>query len=222
MKYKNIACFGGHHLDAELMGGPLMIKYAQQGSTCTYINMTEGRLENPSATNKEKEDYLTKIRSENIAADTAMLGKTWNMGHTSQSLPNHQEMVEVIEEYLEKNQIDLVITHWRGTLHPRHYYTYQTVTQAVKNIRKTRQIQLLYGENCEDLVGFIPTCYVGLNPDHIQIWLNGLKKYSIFNGAVNNVPYEAYYTTQLKIRAMEVGSNQPVKAYMHGGLLDNE
>ena len=29
MKYNRIISIGGHHLDAELMGGPLMIKYAQ-------------------------------------------------------------------------------------------------------------------------------------------------------------------------------------------------
>lgn len=223
MRYKRIVSIGGHHLDAELIGGPLMIKYSLQGAKCTFINVTEGRLDRRDATEEEKQAYLTNIRKENIMAAEAMNCDCYNMGYTSQTLPSEEEFIHMIMDYIKKENVDLVITHWRGTMHPRHYYTYQTVTQAVLRLRNQGyNVQLLYGENCEDLIGFTPTCYVTLNDQIIDIWFNGLKNYSIFNGLVNDIPYQKYYDAQLKVRAMEGGSSLPVKAFMHAPLFDNE
>lgn len=223
MKYQRLLSIGGHHLDAELMGGPLLIKYAAQGAHCTMVNVTEGRLDRKDATEEEKEAYLTRIREENAAVATAMLCDHFNYGYTSQTLPSQEVFTGMLMEYIKKEKVDCIVTHWRGTMHPRHYYTYETVTQAVLRLRKEGYaVQLLYGENCEDLIGFTPTCYVTLTDSQVQTWFDGLSRYSIFNGKVNNMPYQQYYRAQLKVRAVEGGSGQPVKAYMHAPLFDNE
>ncbi|MCI5773399.1 MAG: PIG-L family deacetylase [Erysipelotrichaceae bacterium] len=223
MKYKNLVSIGGHHLDAELMGGPLLIKYAKQGAQCTFINVTEGRLERKDASEQEKQDYLTKIREENESVARYMGCNALNLHYTAQTLPSEKEFIDFLKNYFIENNIDCVVTHWRGTMHPRHYYTYDTVTKAVLECRaQGHEIQLLYGENCEDLIGFIPTCYVSLNDEIVNTWMNGLKHYSIFNGKVNSVPYEQYYTALLKVRSIEGGCPSPVKAYMHAPLFDNE
>lgn len=223
MKYKRIVSIGGHHLDAELMGGPLMIKYAIESAHCTMINVTEGRLENPKATEKEKMEYLDNIRKENAIVAKKMGCDIYNMGYTSSTLPSQSEFVQILKDYMIKEKVDCVITHWRGTMHPRHYYTYETVTQAVLELRNEGySIQLLYGENCEDLIGFTPTCYVTLDDDIVNTWFEALKEYTIFNGKINTVPYQEYYHAQLKVRAIEGGTSRPVKAYMHAPLFDNE
>lgn len=223
MKYKNIVSIGGHHLDAELMGGPLCIKYALNGSKCYFMNVTEGRLENKDATDEQKMAYLDNIRKENIEVANIMHCEAVNCGYTSQTLPSQLDFIEQLVTFFEDKNIDCVITHWRGTMHPRHYYTYETVTKAVLKARERgMNIQLLYGENCEDLIGFIPTCYVSLNQEIVDTWFDGLSHYTIFNGKVNSVPYHAYYSAQLKVRAIEGGCPHPVKAYMHAPLFDNE
>lgn len=223
MKYKRILSIGGHHLDAELMGGPLMIKYAMQGAHCTFVNVTEGRLDRPDATEEEKEAYLVNIRKENEEVAKAMKCDCYNMRYTSGTLPDEGTFIQMLIDYIKKENVDLIITHWRGTMHPRHYYTWETVTQAVLRLRKEGYpIQLLYGENCEDLIGFTPTCYVSLNDEIVETWFNGLEKYTIFRGVVNDVPYNDYYHAQLKVRAIEGGCPAPVKAYMHAPLYDNE
>lgn len=223
MKYRRIVSIGGHHLDAELIGGPLLIKYAKQGAHCTIINVTEGRLESKNATEEEKQAYLDNIRKENKECDEAMGCECYNMMYTSSTVPDQESFIQILMKYFKDEKVDLVITHWRGTMHPRHYYTYETVTEAVKRLRREGvNIQLLYGENCEDLIGFIPTCYVTLDDDIVQQWFDALKIYTIFNGKVNEVPYLQYYTAQLKVRAIEGGIPHPVKAYMHAPLSDNE
>lgn len=222
MKYRRIISVGGHHLDAELMGGPLMIKYALQGAHCTFVNVTEGRLEG-NATDQEKQAYLDNIRKENAEVAQNMKCDHYNMGYTAKTLPSQAEFIQLLMDYIKKEGIDLVITHWRGTMHPRHLFTYETVTQACLKLRQEGYpVNLLYGENCEDLVGFIPTCYVTLNDDIVDTWFNALEGYTIFRGKVNSVPYRQYYEAMLKVRKIEGGSVHPVKAYMHAPLFDNE
>ncbi len=54
---KRVVSIGAHSLDAEILGGPIMLKYAEQGAHCTYIHVTQGRLEDPDASQAEKDDY---------------------------------------------------------------------------------------------------------------------------------------------------------------------
>ena len=50
---KRVVSIGAHSLDAELMGGPLLLKYAKEGAHCTFIHVTQGRLEDPNATEEQ-------------------------------------------------------------------------------------------------------------------------------------------------------------------------
>lgn len=225
MKYKSIVSIGAHSLDAELLGGPLMIKYAEQGAKCTFVHVTRGRLEKKDATEEEKLVYLNKIQEENKLAAMAMNCDVIALGYLSSELPSYEGFVKEMMELILKEEADLVITHARGTLHQRHYYTYETVTEAVRRLRKQgHSINLLYGECCEDLIGFIPTLYVSMDQEVVDTWFKGLGQYAIFNGKVNDVPYQEYYHSMGKVRAIEAGlsGEQFVKAYMHGALIDNE
>lgn len=223
MKYKRIIAFGGHSLDAELMGGPFMLKYAEMGAKCTFVHVTTGRLENQSASDLEKQKYLELISKENEESAKAMRCDSWSMGYSAQTLPSNSEFISIVKKILIEEKADCVITHHRGTMHPRHYYTYEGVTNAIKELRaEGNDIQLYYGENCEDLIGFIPTLYLTLSDRQVDTWFNALEKYTIFQGKVNNVPYKNYYYSMGKVRAMEANTNEFVKAYMHAGLINNE
>lgn len=222
-KYNKIITIGAHPLDAELMGGPMMMRYAAQGADCTFVHVTKGRLTDEKATKEEKKAYEEALNLEITGAAASMGCHSFCMDYQASTLPSAEEFTDIIRSYLVKEQADCVITHNRGTLHPRHYYTYETVTQAVRNLRKEGMpIQLYYGENCEDLIGFTPTVYVSLNDREVEAWFEGLRSYNIFKGMVNDVPYFDYYHSMGTVRAMEAGSAGFVKAYMHGALVDNE
>lgn len=222
-KYKRIISIGAHPLDAELQGGPMMIKYAKEGAECTFVHVVKGRLTTPGATEEEKQNYEDALNQEIMDAAAAMGCNAHCLNYISAELPEVEEFAKEIEDYLKKEQADCVITHARGTLHPRHYYTYEAVTSAVRKLRKEGSgIQLYYGENCEDLAGFTPTTYVSMSEEDEETWFEGLRKYAIFRGAVNDVPYYDYYHTMGKVRAMEMGADSALKAYMHAALIDNE
>lgn len=221
--YNRIICIGAHPLDAEIMGGPMMIRYAEKGGKCTFLHVTKGRLTDPAATNAEKQAYEDALNEEIKRAAETMDCECRCLNYTSAEIPPTSDFILLIEDYLRSEQADCVITHARGTLHPRHYYTYECVTAAVQKLRmQGNPIQLYYGENCEDLAGFTPTLYVTMEEEQVKKWFDGLQKYSIFNGKVNDMPYYEYYHSMGKIRAIEAGMHGFVKAYMHGALLDNE
>ena len=136
-------------------------------------------------------------------------------------MPSTQAFAARLEDYFEKEKVELVITHWRGSMHPRHINTHDAVTTAVKNLRrKGNPIRLLYGETFEDLVGFIPQAYFVLTPEEQEQWFRGLKVYQVFNGEINDFPYIPYYTTNGKVRSIECGSNGFTVNYMYASLIE--
>ena len=88
---KRVVSIGAHSLDAELLGGPLILKYAKQGSHCTLIHVTQGRLEDPSATEEEKQAYLKSLLDQNQRAAKALGGDTIWLGYVSSSMPTLED-----------------------------------------------------------------------------------------------------------------------------------
>lgn len=219
---KRIVSIGAHSLDAELLGGGLMLKYAKEGAHCTYIHVTQGRLEDPNATQEEKDAYLKSLLEQNQRAAKALGGDTIWLGYVSSNMPSTEEFAARLEKYFVDEKVDLVITHWRGSMHPRHINTHDAVTTAVKNLRrKGNPIRLLYGETFEDLVGFIPQAYFVLSEEEKTQWFSGLKQYQVFNGEINDFPYIPYYTTNGKVRQIESGSKGFTVNYMYASLIEH-
>ena len=141
---KRVVSIGAHSLDAELLGGPLVIKYAKQGSRCTLIHVTQGRLEDPNAAEEEKQAYLKSLLDQNQRAAKALGGDTIWLGYVSSSMPSLEDFAGRLEEYFEEEKVELVITHWRGSMHPRHINTHDAVTLAVKHLRGRSMISHIF------------------------------------------------------------------------------
>ncbi len=220
---KRVVSVGAHSLDAEILGGPIMLKYAEQGAHCTYIHVTQGRLEDPNATEEAKSEYLKDLLNQNKRAAQKLNGDTIWLGYVSNNMPSLEEFSLRMEQYFVDEKVDLVITHWRGSMHPRHINTHDAVTAAVKRLReKGSSIRLVYGENFEDLVGFIPQAYFKLDQNEIERWFTGLREYSVFRGEINDFPYNEYYSTIGKVRQIESNNSGFTIAYMYASLIENE
>lgn len=219
---KRVVSIGAHSLDAELMGGPLLIKYAKEGAHVTCVHVTQGRLEDPNATQEEKDQYLKDLLEQNRKASAVLGGDSIWLGYVSSSMPSTEEFAARMEKYFTEEKVDLVITHWRGSMHPRHIATHDAVTNAVKSMRrKGSNIRLMYGETFEDLVGFIPQAYFVLSEEERKQWFEALNQYTVFRGGVNNFPYQKYYPTNLQVRQIESGSSGDTVCYMYASLIEN-
>ena len=220
-KYKRIITVGAHPLDAELMGGPMSIVMNRFGGKSTFVHVTTGRLEKKDATQEELDAYQESLIKQINEVAAGMSCEAVRLNYISSNMPSEQDFIEEMMEYLKQEKPDLVITHHIGTMHDRHYYTHKTVTAAVKRLRAQGiEMDLLYGENLEDLIGFTPTKYLEMSDKDVDTWFTSLKHYDLFKGEINPVPYKAYYTTMGKVRGLESGCPNFVKAYMHAGLID--
>ncbi|WP_213951325.1 PIG-L deacetylase family protein [Tepidanaerobacter syntrophicus] len=220
---KRVVSIGAHSLDAELLGGPLIIKYVKNGAKCTLLHVTQGRLEDPQATEEEKQAYLKDLLKQNRRAAERLGADYLWLGYVSSNMPGIEEFAKRLEKYFVDEKVDLVITHWRGSMHRRHIETYDAATLAVKNMReKGSQIRLVYGETFEDLVGFIPQAYFQLDDDEKEQWFSALNEYDVFKGKVNDFPYIPYYTNNGRIRQIESNSSKFTVCYMHASLIENK
>ena len=218
---QRVVSIGAHSLDAELMGGPLILKYARQGAHCTLIHVTQGRLEDPAATEEAKQAYLKDLLTMNQKAAEKLGADTLWLGYVSSSMPSLEEFSQQMEHYFIDEKVDLVITHWRGSMHPRHINTHDAVVTAVKRLReKGNPIRLVYGETFEDLVGFLPQAYFTLNPEEVTQWYDAMKEYAVFRGEVNDFPYQQYYPTIGQVRQIESNNSGYTVAYMYASLIE--
>ncbi|MDO5329482.1 MAG: PIG-L family deacetylase [Coriobacteriia bacterium] len=218
---KRVVSIGAHSLDAELLGGPLLLKYSKAGAHCSTWHVTQGRLEDPNANEEEKEAYLKKLLDQNEAAAKVLGADTKWLGYVSSTMPSTEDFAKRLEEDLA--DVDLVITHWKGSAHPRHVNTHDAVTSAVKNMRlKGSNIKLMYGETFEDLQSFMPQAYFTLTDEEAETWFKALKCYTVFNGGVNDLPYNEYYSSIMKVHEFEANTNKKTVAYMYASLIENE
>lgn len=208
-----IASFGAHALDAELMAGPYLIKRnMESGEDFVFVHMTRGERGNK---NKSAEEYGKQLESEMKNVAEAMGGRAIWSGYVSGNLPDRETIVKDFMKIIRDEEITTIITHWRGSLHERHILCHDTVTDAVNRLkREGYQVDLYYGENCEDLNGFIPEVYIQFSQEIMDKWLAGLREYELFRGNVLTVPYYDYYTTMAKMRGIEMGILPYSRAFM--------
>ncbi len=219
MKQHHVMTIGAHALDAELMGGPVAIKYTREGHKATFVHITRGERGNKK---KSPEEYARQLNKEMPKVAEAMGATSHWMGYPAGKLPSSEQMQMDLCKLLRQEEPDIVITHWRGSLHPRHVLTHDIVLEAIKMAadadvdtgQKTHAVEYVYfGENCEDLDGFIPQVYIEIE-DTFRQWFEAMAYYELFRANVANVPYQDYYRTMATIRAVEIGSQKLSKAYM--------
>jgi LmbE family N-acetylglucosaminyl deacetylase len=219
---RRVVSIGAHSLDAELLGGPLVLKYVREGARCTLIHVTQGRLEDPAATEEAKAAYLRELLNQNKRAAEKLGADTIWLGYVSGNMPSPEDFQKRLETYFIEEKVELAITHWRGSMHPRHINTHDAVTRAVKHLREQgNPVKLLYGETFEDLVGFIPQAYFSLDEKEVEQWFSALKEYQVFKGEINDFPYIPYYTTNGRVRAIESNNRDFTVCYMYASLIEN-
>lgn len=215
---KRVVSIGAHSLDAELMGGLALIQYAKQGAKCTFVHVTRGERGHRILS---QEEYGEQLLKENKKAAEAMGCDSHWMGYIAGKIPDTSTFVSDLKKYIIDEGVDMVITHFSGSLHPRHVETHTAVTLAVQQLRfEGYSVKLYYGENCEDLIGFLPQIYMEYSEEEVGQWIKGLNEYEIFRGGVNDMPYMDYYRTSLKIRQVEANTKLPTRGYMYAASVE--
>ena len=200
---------GAHAMDAELLGGALAAQVVKQGGSAHLLHLTRGERGHPTL---DADAFATQL-DEEMAMAASRLGTSFRWAGVSAPLTDADEgqLSELILGDLRELRPSFVLTHWIGSWHPGHRSAHAATRAAVAARRASGQaVDLLYGENCEDLLGFVPTGFADVS-GAMDAWRQGVRAYDLYrrsepdSGVDSLVPYASYYEAALRVRGLQAG-----------------
>ncbi|MDQ2943416.1 MAG: PIG-L family deacetylase [Candidatus Dormibacteraeota bacterium] len=191
------------------MGGALASAIAGRGEPAHLIHLTRGERGHPTL---PAERFAEQLDEEMNRASRALnVPFRWAGLRAPLSDARLGEACEAVQDLLVELRPAAVLTHWVGSWHPSHVQAHIAVRDAVTARRENGQpIDLLYGENCEDLLGFNPTGFADVSSVQDD-WRQALRAYDLYRrsesdaGSDSPVPYSSYYEAAMKVRGLQAG-----------------
>jgi len=199
---KKIGIIGAHAMDAELMGGSIAYLLNTKGWESFFIHITRGERGNPK---QSASDFGKQLEKEMQICAEKLHGSAMWAGFIAGCVPQ-MECSAFLAETISKLELDVIITHWRGSFHPRHRLVHDCVLEGLAQAEQSgyRVEGLFYGENMEDLDGFSPTLYMDISEVY-ESWLDAMMSYELFRDSPNGFPYQSFYTANSRLRGLESG-----------------
>jgi LmbE family N-acetylglucosaminyl deacetylase len=197
-----IAIIGAHAMDAELMGGSIAYALHEKEWECYFIHITRGERGNP---NKSPASFGEQLEIEmQTCAEKLHATPLW-AGFMAGSVPP-AECSAFLAKTIVDLELDVVITHWKGSFHPRHRLVHDCVLDGLALAEKEgyHLKGLYFGENMEDLEGFSPSLYVDISEVY-ETWFDAMASYELFRNSPNGFPYQSFYSANSRLRGLESG-----------------
>lgn len=207
-------------MDAELMGGAVASDLINKGWSAYLIHLTRGERGNK---NKSAEEFGKQLEAELKNSASKLKTKYIWPGYKAGNIPE-EECADYINQAINELKIDVIITHWKGSYHPRHVQTNRCVVEAVK--RNLSEVKfhhvkcIFFGENMEDMESFVPTCYYDITNTY-DTWLQALNSYELFREPNDRFPYKNYYESNSIVRGIEGGVKYAKALMMYPSLMNN-
>lgn len=208
-KQKCIMAIGGHIGDAELTCGGVLATKALQGWKIVTVGATGGERGNPP--------HLTvaQYREQKLAEAKAFAEM---LGGVSEVLPYPDcEMVVNDEsrfllcDIIRKHKPDILLTHWRNSMHRDHELTCKLVYEAqllagLPSVERELPAHFAAGpymaENWEDPDGFVPHTYMEVTPEGFELWCKAIDtQWFALNS--KDFRYKEYYKALMRVRGLE-------------------
>jgi LmbE family N-acetylglucosaminyl deacetylase len=194
MKQVRIMAIGAHAGDMELTCGGVLAGYARNGDSVTLVHMTAGEKGHPVLSDrdyreqkvKEAEAFAGKIGAKSIVLD-----------YRDGELPDTDDVKYHVCDLIREYKPDILITHWKHSIHKDHAATYRIVQDAyfyaaIKSFSRelpSHGVQgLYYAENWEDPHDFQPYVYIGIDDASYKLWMEAVASYEF----VVKSPYFKY------------------------------
>ncbi len=193
---------GAHAMDAEVMAGGLVAAHTAAGGEAWLLHLSRG---DGSYPDKPPAEAGAQLEAE-MARSAELLGARMRwLGFRSGPIPL-ADAVAALQPVLMELAPQVVVTHWRGSWHPRHVTAHQATLVALRKVSGVQE--LLFGENCEDLEAFRPNCYCDVSAS-VEGWFRALSAYELFRRSGDprweGIPYDSYYRSAARNRGVEAG-----------------
>lgn len=209
---KVIMAIGGHVGDMELTAGGVLASMALQGHEIITVALTGGEKGNPPhidvETYRKQKENEAKIFAEMLG------GKAIVLPYKDGELPDNDEVRYMVADLIRKHKPNILITHWKNSMHKDHELTSKIVKDAqfyagvpgfVRKDKPHFAAGPFYAENWEDPEGFHPYYYVKVSEEGYALWQKAIDSHWF---AVNSksFEYKKYYEALMIVRGREARS----------------
>jgi LmbE family N-acetylglucosaminyl deacetylase len=193
-----IMVIGAHAADAELMGGAAVLAHHRLGWRSVLVHMTLG--EKGSRT-LSAEEYMGVKRGEAERA-AAVLGSSIEvLPYLDGELPINDDVQWQIADLIRKYRPDVILTHWKGSIHTDHTNTYENVLASlffaglktfVREYPNHYPKAIYFAENWEDEEDYVPDLYLDVTDDW-DTYIEAASCYSLIAGPTPPFRYLQWY-----------------------------
>jgi len=209
---------GAHAGDAELMAGGVVAKYAQMGHKATLVHMTLGE---KGHRKKSPQEYGQQKKEEALKAARILGADVRFLPYKDAELPLDDEVKYRLCDLIREVKPDLIVTHWKGSIHKDHENTYHTVRDAMfyaalptveRDLPAHGCWRLFFAENWEDPFDFEIDTYVDFS-DAYDKWVQAISQYEFVSGGISSFRYLDYYKALAVVRGC-LSNSKYAEAFM--------
>lgn len=193
-KKLHIMAIGAHIGDAELTCGKTLARHSLLGDKITTLAVTAGERGAPAGT---KVEDFRQINVKGAAEFASMLkGQSIVLNYRDGEVPENEGIKFEIADLIREHKPDVILTHWRNSMHKDHSTVHRLVKDAVFYAAlPTIERELpahwsrgpYYAENWEDSHEFVPYIYVDVTEGY-DLWHEAVQKLWL----TNNSPWFKY------------------------------
>lgn len=207
-KKLTILAIGAHIGDMELTAGGVLATHSLKGDSIVTLALTAGEKGAPAG--RDVQDYRAqKVREAETFA--AMLGgRSIVFDYPDGELPDNDEVRFKVCDVIREVQPNVIITHFKNSMHKDHMNTHKIVTDArfyAGNPFFERKHppyfapKLYFAENWEDAVDFKPYLYIDVT-EGFELWQKAAATHWFVTGS-KFFPYLEYYNHLSRVRGIE-------------------
>lgn len=205
-----LMAIGGHAGDMDLTCGAALAQAVMDGHEVVMFHLTPGEKGHPTlspqAYAQQKIDEANRF-ARGIGARTRFLD------YGDGELPVNEEVKFQVADAIREEKPDIIVTHWKNSIHKDHANTYRIVEDAVfyaelKAIERSHPAhwvrEVYYADNWEDPFDYDPDVYVGIREEAYQVWLQAASHYAYARGETG-FQYLEYYKALFVVRGLPHG-----------------
>lgn len=206
----SLMVIGAHAGDAENMAAAVALKHTRAGHRATVVHMTLGEAGHKSL---PPEEYAVQRRREVQESARLMGAKVVWLPYRDGELPVDEEVKLRVCDLIRQEKPDLILTHWKGSIHKDHTATYSIVQEAVfyaalPSLRRERPPHrvraVYYPENWEDMDGWRADIFIDAS-DVWDAYLEVLDSHELMGGNISPFRYRDYYDALGTVRGCLAG-----------------
>jgi N-acetylglucosamine malate deacetylase 1 len=209
MSGRTIMAIGGHIGDMELTCGGVLATRSIEGDKIVTVALTAGEKGNPPGMGID-EYRRQKLREAEVFAEM-LGGQAVVFSYPDGELPVDDEVSFALADLIREHKPNVLITHWKNSIHKDHEATHRIVGQAqfyagVPGFDRRLPAHFAAGpyfaENWEDPEGFSPSVYVRVSDEGFALWRRAIELHW-FTVHSTSFEYREYYTHLMSVRGIE-------------------